>query len=184
MTDPSTTPATTVELVRHAEAYRRNQWRDRPDVQRPLNARGTGQALALADQLASSRVAVIFSSPLARCMQTVEPLAVRSGLAPIESRALAEVRTVPVLDGGDAWVSSAWLGGRAVGFLERVVTDHPGAHLVACTHGDVLSATLATLAGRDGLDLDDVSCPKGGRYTLTFHEGRCTGAALVAAPEP
>lgn len=182
MTRPATTPATTIELIRHAEAYPRGEWTERPDAERPLTPRGQRQAAAIAEQLSGARVRAVYSSVMARCRQTVAPLADRLGVRIHCPDALAEARTVPVLDGGDAWVTSAWLGGRALGLLRRIVQDHPRECVAACTHGDVLSATLAALAGQDGLDLDDVSCPKGGRFTLTFDGSRCVAAVPVPAP--
>lgn len=173
---------TTIELVRHAEAQRRDEWQGGPDIQRPLTPAGRAQAAALADELAAEPVVAVLSSPFARCIQTVAPLAERLALEVVRTAAIGEVRTLPVLDGGDPWVGSAWLGGRALRLLGQLADDYPHGRVVVCTHGDVLSATLAVLAGRDVLDLSDVSCQKGGRYTLRFDAGRCVRAAFVPAP--
>ncbi len=89
---------------------------------------------------------------------------------------LGEVVNLPVHDGGDAWVTSAWLGGRGVALLNRITAQHPGRRVVACSHGDVIPAVVALLVGRDGLDATDVRCRKGGRFTLEFDHAVCVAA--------
>jgi broad specificity phosphatase PhoE len=174
---------TTVELVRHAKAQRRDRWWGRPDRERPLTTAGVDQARALARELtAAGPIAALYSSPWARCTTTLDPLAASSGLPVREEDGLGEALTLPVADAGDAWVASAWLGGRAVAFLNRVVREHPDERVVACSHGDVIPAVMALLVGRDGLDLSDVRCPKGGRFTLVFDGLRCVDVAPSPPP--
>lgn len=110
------------------------------------------------------------------------PLADAVGLEIHEADALNEAHGVPVLDGGDAWVSAAWLGGRALGTMDELVAAHTGQRLVLCSHGDVIPSVLASLAGRDGVDLADVKCAKGGRFSLTFLGGRCVDAVPHGPP--
>lgn len=172
----------TIELVRHAEAHRRREWRASTDRERPLDPRGHAQARAIADALAGRPVAALYSSPFVRCRQTLEPLAAAIGLPVADEEALAEATSVPVTDRGEAWVAAAWLGGRAARFLDRAACAHAGARVVACSHGDVIPAVLAVLAGRDGLDLSDVHLPKGAWYTLEFDGGRCTRATPHPPP--
>lgn len=175
---------TTVELVRHAKAAARDDWWGRPDRDRPLTEIGREQARALRRALtADGPIDAIYSSPYARCVQTVEPLAGAVGLEVREEDGLAEAMTLPVLDGGDAWVASAWLAGRALSLLNRIARGHEGARIVACSHGDVIPAVMAALAGRDGLAISDVRCPKGARFTLTFDGFRCVDAVLTGPPE-
>jgi broad specificity phosphatase PhoE len=174
---------TTIELVRHAKAHSRDQWWGRPDRERPLTEAGHAQARALARQLAVAEVTALYSSPYARCTQTLIPLAEALRLPLHEDDALAEAMTLPVLDGGDAWVASAWLGGRALSFINRIVREHPDGRIVACSHGDVIPALMAALAGRDDLDLREVRCRKGARFTLTFDGNRCRQAVAVPAPD-
>ena len=174
---------TTIELVRHADAHGRDRWWGKPDRDRPLTDVGHDQAKRIARNLhAERRIDALFSSPFVRCVQTLQPLADSAGLPIEHEQALAEATTLPVLDGGDAWVASAWLGGRAVAFLNRVVTAHPDGRVVACSHGDIIPALMAVLAGRDGLDLADVRLDKGGRFTLEFAEGRCVRALPTPPP--
>jgi len=176
-----TDTATTIELVRHAKAQSRDHWWGKSDRQRPLTKAGLAQAKMLTGQLSSAPVTRILTSPFTRCVQTVEPLAARLGL-PVEiDDALGEAPGVPVLDGGDTWVASAWLGGRALGLIDQLVGDDPG-YVVLCSHGDVVPSVMAALAGRDGLTLRDVHLKKGARFRLTFKGPKCIAAEAVPPP--
>ena len=176
-----TDTATSLELVRHAKAQSRDRWWGKPDRQRPLTKAGLAQAKILTGQLSAAPITRILTSPFTRCVQTVEPLAARLEL-PVEiADALGEAPGVPVLDGGDTWVSSAWLGGRALGLIDQLVADDPG-HVVLCSHGDVIPSVMAALAGRDGLTLSDVHLKKGARFHLTFKGPKCIAAEAVPPP--
>lgn len=176
---------TTIELVRHAKAHSRDRWWGRPDRDRPLTDAGMDQARALAKLLpdAGLPIAQLYSSPWVRCTQTLDPLADAMGTAVADAEELGEVVSLPVHDGGDAWVTSGWLGGRALAFVDRVLAAHAGRRVVACSHGDVIPALVALLVGRDGLDLTDVRCPKGGRFTLSFEGPTCTDATFHPPPD-
>lgn len=175
---------TTIEFLRHAEAVGRDRWWGRPDRERPLTEEGRQQSRAVTRALsAGPPIAALYTSPLLRCTETLEPLAASLGLDLVHDEALAEAATLPVVDGGDAWVASAWMGGRGLALFDRLLPDHAGERLVACSHGDVIPAVLAALVGRDGVDLTDVRCPKGGWFTLTFEGSRCVQALPHPAPD-
>ncbi len=175
---------TTIELVRHAKAHSRDRWWGKPDRERPLTEAGFSQARALARVLAAGpAIDALYSSPFRRCTQTLEPLASLLDIEITEEEALAEAVTLPTLERGDAWVASAWLGGRAVSFVNRLLRDGTDRRVVACSHGDVIPALIAVLVGRDGLELNDVHLRKGARFTLTFDGCRCVGAAAAPAPD-
>lgn len=168
---------TVIELVRHASAGKRDQWTGGPDRDRPLDAKGLQQAEALATTLADGPpVSAIVSSGYARCLMSVRPLAQRLGLQVATDPALEELDEVPVTENGDAWVTAAWLGGRALDLVQRCVADGDDTRTVLCSHGDVIPAVVATLAGRDRLSVPDVTCRKGGRFVLRFTDGRCVAA--------
>jgi phosphohistidine phosphatase SixA len=100
-------------LLRHASAGDRYLWAD-DDRLRPLDKKGRRQAEKLAEELGTEDVRRVVSSPYARCVQTVEPLAAALGLEVELDDRLAE-------------------GG---GSSARALFDQPG--VVACTHGDVI----------------------------------------------
>jgi 8-oxo-dGTP diphosphatase len=174
---------TTIELVRHAKAHSRDRWWGRPDRERPLTDVGMDQARALAAALQSGDQPIVrlYSSPWLRCTQTLDPLADALGTVIAEVDQLGEVVSLPVHDGGDAWVTSAWLAGRAVAFLDRAVAEHAGRRVVACSHGDVIPALVALIVGRDDVPTTDVRCHKGGRFTFD-DDGRCTAATYHPPP--
>lgn len=110
-----------VFLVRHARAGERARWSG-DDRLRPLDGKGRRQADAMVAPLAGYAVTRLVSSPYLRCVQTLDPLAVRL-TAPVEhDPALAE------------GVSAT----EALGLIERL---GPGP-VVLCTHGDVVEALV------------------------------------------
>jgi 8-oxo-dGTP diphosphatase len=69
----------TLLLIRHAYAGHRSDW-EGDDHLRPLDQRGRHESDTLVDLLADFRLDRVVSSPYARCVQTVEPLAEARGL--------------------------------------------------------------------------------------------------------
>src|SRR5947208_13344528 len=65
-----------VILVRHAEAVTGAGWENRDD-ERPLSDAGSRAARELAEELDPYGLTSIYSSPMPRALQTVEPLAQR-----------------------------------------------------------------------------------------------------------
>jgi 8-oxo-dGTP diphosphatase len=111
-----------VLLVRHASAGDRGDW-EGDDRTRPLDEKGKLQAERLVGLLEPYGVERILSSPAARCVATVEPLARARGLA-IEAREeLAEERQ-----------SSAGA---------ELVRSLRGTYALVCGHGGLEHATLA-----------------------------------------
>ena len=97
-------------LVRHAWAGDRDEWK-LDDRLRPLDERGRRQAKALVAQLEAYPLTAIYSSPAARCTQTVEPIANARSLPVLEREELSEeqqhaegVPLVRRLAGGDVLV--------------------------------------------------------------------------------
>ena len=73
-------------LVRHAQAEKRSEFREREgdevsDNTRPLTAAGVAQARALADVFAAYGVTAVSTSSALRCLDTVVPYAERIGVA-------------------------------------------------------------------------------------------------------
>jgi 8-oxo-dGTP diphosphatase len=118
-------------LIRCARAERRDRWGGADEL-RPLTATGRAQAEALAGWLGQEPISHIGSSPYARCMETVAPLAERRELEIEQFESLAPTKDVTlVLD----WI--------------RVLPDHS----VLCSHGAVIARILEVLT-RQGAELD------------------------------
>jgi probable phosphomutase (TIGR03848 family) len=134
-----------------------------------LDDRGRAQAASLVERFASVRLTAIYSSPLERCVQTVEPLATAQrlrierapGLIEMDTgswtgRTLAQVRrTKPWttvqrqpsafrFPGGEGFVEAQ---ARAVDAVERIARRHPRGRVAVATHGDIVRIVLAHLLG-------------------------------------
>ena len=118
-------------LVRHAKAGSRSAWVG-PDHDRPLTRAGREQADALAVALAEHPVGRILSSTYTRCVETMEPLAVKVGRL---------VEEVALLEEGNR--------GAYVVELLAVLPEHS----VVCSHGDVILAVVDELV-RHGMAVD------------------------------
>lgn|SRR5690606_30117534 len=142
-------------LVRHAKAGERRTW-ERSDIERPLSSKGWKQAKLLADKLAEAEPSELRSSPYVRCVQTLEPLAERTGLAVLTDDRLAEYGSFePVLE---------------------LLAEVP-ARSVLCSHGDVIPATIDALVRR-GLE---VTSPPDWRKASTWVLKRNKRGEIVSA---
>ena len=151
---------TTVLLVRHGSAGRRQEWSG-PDLERPLDDRGLAQARALATVLPAYGPGRVLSAPALRCRQTVQPLADDLGLSVEVDADLSEQ-------------SSDALPGRLLELAaDRVPT-------VACSQGGAIPPGLSALAAGSGLALDSTSAKKGSLWALSFSGGRLVDADYAA----
>jgi phosphohistidine phosphatase SixA len=113
-------------LVRHAKAGSRSGWVG-PDESRPLTRAGKEQAEGIMRALAEQPVPRALSSPYRRCVETMQPLAIKLGL-PVEMvGALAE--------------------GESAGRVIELLTALPD-NSVLCSHGDIIPAVIDVLASR------------------------------------
>lgn len=144
-------------LVRHADAGSRGI---QNDEQRTLSKRGRGQADALAAQLADAGITVIRSSPYARCIETVAPLAVVLEIATEHDDELGE-------GAGPA---------HAIALIERATTP-----TVLCSHGDVIGEVMHSIARR-GIKLDDDRLAKASTWELSVTAGTITAATYLPPP--
>jgi 8-oxo-dGTP diphosphatase len=140
-------------LVRHGSAGERAAWSG-DDRERPLDATGLRQAEWIAGRLADHAVRRVLSSPFARCVQTVGPLAERLRLNVEPRRELAEGVSRPELQA----------------FLTGVRDD--ASISVLCTHGDVMEILLG----------GDRPCAKGGVWRLEWENGQPEPAEYLAPP--
>jgi phosphohistidine phosphatase SixA len=108
-------------LVRHGRAGKRGG-SGGDDSLRPLDGKGRRQAATLADILAAYPVTRVLTSPYLRCVQTVEPLALRLGIAAEQRGELAE--------------------GTPPGPVRDLLSALQGATAVVCTHGDIIAELI------------------------------------------
>jgi 8-oxo-dGTP diphosphatase len=153
---------TALLLVRHAHAGTRGKWVG-PDHERPLSDLGRRQAEGLAGLLGGFGATRIVSSPYARCVETVAPLARALGLQVEDRDELAE--TSPV----DA----------AAAVAEGLV----GSAAALCGHGENLPSLLERLAGAHGVPLPaDRPFAKGATWVLDAEDGRLVSARYLPPP--
>jgi 8-oxo-dGTP diphosphatase len=147
-------------LVRHADAGHRSDWPGK-DVDRPLSPRGQRQADGLRDLLADNGPTRLLSSPFARCVQTLEPLANQLGLTVEPEPRLGEGAGTKALD---------------------LARELAGTDAVLCSHGDVIPDVLEGLI-KDGIKLkDDLRWQKASTWVLSWDDGRLTKGRYLAPP--
>lgn len=153
--------ASSIFLVRHAQAGDRNVWHA-PDAQRPLTGRGRHQARQIARRLARGPVGVLLSSPAARCVQTLEPMAARvNGQVAVDER-LAE-------------------GAALEPFLQLLGQVSDGT--VLCSHGDLIPAAVDALA-RLGMEIQGVPDHRKAACWVLQREGsRFARAHAISPPD-
>lgn len=147
-------------LLRHVEAGDRAALTG-DDRQRPVSEHGRRQAEALVGLLADHPVERVVSSPLLRCVQSVEPIAAARGLEINVEDGLAEGASLD-----------------AVRCLLRGLGERPA---LLCSHGDVIGAVITDL-GHRGTDLPpSPRWPKASVWALTGDPSRPT-AVFVPPP--
>lgn len=112
-------------IVRHGCAGKKGSRPERPDDERPLDPAGVLQAELLCQILAADRPTRLVSSPAARCVQTLEPLAEALGL-------VIEV--------------SPDLGGHAGADALASALGRPQHGVVLCTHGEAMRPIVGRFA--------------------------------------
>jgi 8-oxo-dGTP diphosphatase len=140
-------------LVRHGHAGRRSAYQG-DDRVRPLSQRGRAQAQSLVPLLSDYRPQRVLSSPFVRCFETVRPAAEALGLA---------VESIDELAEGH--------GAEALRLMERM----EGESAVLCTHGDVATEVLDSLAGeRTSKEKQSMRLQKGDVWVI-----QSTGSSLA-----
>ena len=95
---PLVTNATNVLLIRHGQSKGNAERRFGGHTATPLSARGRNQAAATARTLRSESITAIYSSDLARAMETARPLANMTRL-PVQGTTAFRERDVGVMEG-------------------------------------------------------------------------------------
>jgi 8-oxo-dGTP diphosphatase len=152
-----------IHFVRHANAGNRPAWHQ-PDDLRPLTSAGLVQALTVAEHLDDRPLERIVSSRYVRCVQTVQPLADRVGLAVETHAGLAE----------EADIGATW------SLLEEAMAR--AGDTVLCSHGNVIGAVLDRIRRR-GITFvaAELTCRKGSIWTINIQDGELADAVLTLA---
>jgi 8-oxo-dGTP pyrophosphatase MutT (NUDIX family)/broad specificity phosphatase PhoE len=150
----------TVLLIRHGRAGTRNEWTG-DDRLRPLDAAGQAEAVRIAHALSWFAPERIITAHVARCVQSVEPLAAALGV---------DVEIDPVFSEELHTIDQK----RASEQLRELAAT--GAVIAVCSQGAVIPATVALLAGTNGVVIDEIESDKGSVWVLSFR-----GTTLVAA---
>ena len=148
-------------VVRHAKAGDRDEWKG-DDRRRPLTMSGRRQAEELAEALKKDQIDKILSSPYVRCVETVEPLAVKLKL-PIEPR-----NDLQEGAGGESVI--------------RLIKEFKGRNTVLCTHGDVVEELVEKLIERRLVSRSRASNEKAGTWVLDEQDGKIIRANYLPAP--
>lgn len=147
--------AVAVYLIRHANAGTRGGYPG-PDDDRPLSAKGRERAEHIVSLLADRPIGKIVSSPAARCVQTVAPLAVTLGITVDCRPELAE--------------------GRSADDVITLLAKHAHRDVVACAHGDVIPKVIRTLT-QEGMRVKGKDAnQKGCVWEIEVEDGRFTRA--------
>ena len=134
-----------IYLVRHAKAGSRRA--EGHDEERPLTDNGHRQADVIAELLATSEIDRILTSRYVRCVETVAPMSLRTGVKVEVHEALAE----------EAAIEDAW------DLLESLA----GTNTVLCSHGNILSPLLDRVMRRGAeIEADEWTCHKGSVWRL------------------
>ncbi|MCD6022718.1 MAG: fructose-2,6-bisphosphatase [Actinomycetia bacterium] len=134
-----------------------------------LDERGNRQAAALVERFEGVRLSALYSSPLERCVETLEPLAtarrleLRTSEALIEmdagdwtGRTLASLRRTKLWDtvqrspsrfhfpAGESFLDAE---ARVLDQIEEIVSRHPRGLVVVGTHGDLVGMLVSHYTG-------------------------------------
>ncbi|MBA0124982.1 NUDIX hydrolase [Haloechinothrix sp. YIM 98757] len=146
------TDSSTLLLVRHAKAGKKENW-DGDDDLRPLSNAGLRQAEALANLLPLFGPDRVHSAPRLRCVQTVHRIAEGIGSEVVHEPLLSEEGYTQDPDKG----------------MQRLLELVSGGGTpVVCSQGGVIPDLVSTLAARDGHTLRSTPTKKGSLWVLTF----------------
>jgi 8-oxo-dGTP pyrophosphatase MutT (NUDIX family)/phosphohistidine phosphatase SixA len=163
---------TTVLLVRHAKAGKRDAWSGDDDL-RPLSEAGLRQAAALRRVLALFGPDRVLSVPRLRCVQTVHGIAEDVG---------GEVRHEPLLSEEGYWPDPV------LGVARLLAVAGDGGTPVVCSQGGVIPDLVSALADRDGVELSAarggvVPSKKGSFWVLSFRPPSAEEGPLLLAAD-
>lgn len=155
-------------LIRHGRPQR--AFSENGPADPSLDDSGLRQAEALAKWLATEQIDALYSSPLARALETAQPVAEATGLQPVVAEGIAEwdrdasayIPTEELKEAApDVWDALAGGDWEALGidlpaFIHRVTSSldeiagsHPGERVAVVCHGGVINTFVARVLGID-----------------------------------
>lgn len=148
---------TTLLLVRHAKAGKRDEWLGDDDL-RPLSDAGLRQAAGVRELAKAFGPDRVHSAPRLRCVQTVQGVADDLG---------AEIEHEPLLSEEGYWKDPS------TGLARLLLIVGKGGVPVISSQGGVIPDVVAALADRDGVTLPtahggSVASKKGSVWLLSF----------------
>jgi broad specificity phosphatase PhoE len=181
---------TLAHLVRHGlvENPRRLVYGRLPGFS--LSRDGRAQAEAAARRLGGRPIVALYSSPLERAQETAQVISAALGLPVNVREELTEAALAAVWEGlewahvrethraqwetylhrplelTDIPETVAALADRMAGAVRSLAAAHPGAEVVAVSHGDPIKAGVIALTGGDLADLNRFYLPTGGIVSL------------------
>ena len=158
--------ATTLLLVRHGETDWNRDRRVQGHTDVPLNDEGRSQARTLAATLDCQEFAAIYSSDLARALETAKIIAEPCGLEVTPVEALREkdfgtwegLTDVEILTRFPDAHATGWgdgesteeLATRVLQAVDEIGAEHPDEAVIVVTHGGPLRALLRSCGAADG----------------------------------
>ena len=147
-----------IELLPHFDAGDKAFWHGDQD-ERPLSLLGRSQAMDVAASLmAGGEIDALFSSPALRCYESLAPLSDRLGI---------EVQVLDTLAEKGADEDLAEMIQRGLIAIEQIREELPEGRAVACSHGDIIPATIDVLRGMYGISAPSLE-RRGQWYTIEF----------------
>jgi probable phosphoglycerate mutase len=157
---------TTLLLARHGETDWNREHRVQGHTDVPLNAHGRDQALALADELAGTRLSGVYSSDLSRAFETAAAVAAAQALEVVVDPRLREknfgtwegLTDVEIAERFPEAARGRWgdgetteeVAGRSIEAVEVICARHGDAAVLIVSHGGPLRALLGHLAVEHG----------------------------------
>ena len=155
MTDtPTDSQTCEILLTRHGRTEWNMTRKRQSHRQVPLDEVGHAMAAALAESATIAGLAAIYTSDLARAVQTAEPVGRKLGLPVHEDMRLREVRGTP--SPSDEYENLPFhvdretndqVRQRAVECIEEIADNHPGQRVMAVSHGGTTKEILKMICG-------------------------------------
>jgi 8-oxo-dGTP pyrophosphatase MutT (NUDIX family)/phosphohistidine phosphatase SixA len=156
----------TVLIIRHGTAGRKARYHG-DDRKRPLDRKGRAQAKSLVPQLLAFGADVVYAADRARCIQTVEPLALKLDVPITVEPALTE----------EAYAENPEAAHKRI--LEIAAL---GGTPAICSQGKVIPYLIEWWCQRDGVKPDKSRNRKGSTWALTLAQDRLLAADHMPSP--